>query len=179
MKTVRFLDVKTGSISTIPVAELSPSCFPIQRDGTECHVFINGDEAVDDSTKTKVVVRENPIRHDRLNHHLWPKFFKVLADALQEVLPLDETDWEDFFRRKEDPMDALERMRIITQLYLRFVKTKQLSIEAKRDYFTLLLHYSSSGDTALYITDLSELTTEEAKRFLTDYAIPEFARELG
>ncbi len=179
MKTVRFLDVKTGSISTIPVAELSPGCIPIQIDDTNCQIFINGNEALDNSAKTKFVVRENPIRHDRLNHHLWPKLLRILAEALQEVLPLEDTDWEDLFRRKENPTDALERMWIITQLYLRFVKTKQLSIDAKRDYFALLLNYSSSGDTALYITDLSELTTQEAKRFLKDYAFPEFARELG
>lgn len=179
MTTVRFLDVKTGCLSTIPVAELSPRCFPIQIDGTKCAIFINGDEASDNSTKANIVVCDNPIRHDRLNHHPWPEMLGILADGLQEVLPLDATDWENVFRRKADPMDALERMRVIAKLYLRFVNTKQLSIDAKRDYFALLLHYSSSGDTALYITALSELTTKEAKRFLKNYAIPGFSQEEG
>jgi hypothetical protein len=114
-------------------------------------------------------LEDGPIRHKELSPNQMERIRK-LRNTLAEVEHSPIEKWVDNFKRDADPDKELTVWERIADGYTRHCSKKQLSIEAKKDVFRLMLLRSmASEQEVLNRAKLKTLTADEAKEALKDF----------
>jgi hypothetical protein len=114
-------------------------------------------------------LKPGPIRHQGLSPKQMERIYK-LRDTLAEVEHSSIEKWVDNFKRDANPDKELAIWERIADGYRRNCSKRQLSIEAKKDVFQLLLLRSmASEQEVLNHIKLKTLTVDEAKETLKEF----------
>jgi hypothetical protein len=149
---VRVYDFETGEITTIPAAELAPGMVIASIHGLEGTYWI-------DASK----VRKSDYRHPPFGAEV-RAYLQRIQDALWEVYPLTFQEWEDGFRRDQDPEREIALWMHLSEVYSRLVAERVVSREAKDDIFSILAScMTSPRENALSLVQLSTLSKAEGE----------------
>jgi hypothetical protein len=90
-------------------------------------------------------LQPGPIRQERLADVLEARVTKF-ETVFAEVYPRTHKDWIDGFRRDVHPESEIAIWEAIASAYQSFIEKRQLSLDAKKEVFGLLLVRSSADD---------------------------------
>jgi hypothetical protein len=151
-QTVRVLDLRTHRLITIPARELAPGMVRARVEGIE------GDVWVDASQVRQGSVRQPPFGEDVL------RVVRHIRDALLDVVPMTVEEWEDGFRRDDNPADEIAFWRTVAEAYTHFTAGRPLSAEQKLDLVEVIYACLNNGtDYVLLTTSPATLSREGVK----------------
>ena len=140
-----------------------------------CSLIACAEKAVEGiaSTSSKYVplpeLKQGDIRRDKLTDTQLAKITKLqitFADA--DTLPLDA--WVDNFKRDLNPDAEIEIYERIAEAYLSYIDGRMLSVDAKKDVYTILLLRSmDSEDKVISNLNLKVFTLNEAREVLKHF----------
>ena len=117
-------------------------------------------------------LQPGPIRHDKLDPELVDRI-KVFSPIVADLYPQTLEQWIDGFRRDLNPESEVAIWENIANALATFDHERNLTIDARREAFALLLQRSGASDEeVLSGVELAHLTSEDARRLLRLYSSP-------
>lgn len=137
---VRIYDFATKKITEIPLSELPPGLVSAQVDGVEGLVWID------------------PVHLEPNTQYFHPPFPPAvrreigrIAEALQEVVPMSQQEWEDGIRRDRNAKKQIFLFTCIAEAYRRMTDKSALTQVQKMDYYQAITSAARSGDSELFM----------------------------
>ena len=117
-------------------------------------------------------LKQGDIRRDKLTDTQFAKVKKLqMTFAGADPLPLEA--WVDNFKRDLNPDAEIEIYERIAEAYLAFSEGRMLSVDAKKElYSILLLRSMDSQDRVISNLNLKVFTIDEAKKILSHFKVP-------
>jgi hypothetical protein len=114
-------------------------------------------------------LRPGPIRHAKLADAQLARI-EQLQKTFSEVDPNPLSQWVEDFSRDMHPEREIHIWEIMAAAYTRFVERHALTLEAKKEVYSLVLQRSGAteADTLAHL-ELRLLTTDEAKQIISLY----------
>ena len=109
-----------------------------------------------------------PIRHTELSPELIDRI-RHLQDVFAEVYPISHQEWLDGFQRDQDPENEVARWEQMASAYTTFLDENDLDAAARKEAFGLLLVRSTTSDVESQLSNLKQLTADQAKRLVALY----------
>lgn len=153
----RVYDPETGTVTSIPVRELSDAMIAIRIEGVDGLVYV--DQAL-------VQIEKGPLRHEELPPALVDRI-ESIADIFEDVLPASTEEWVDDFRRDEQPETELLVWERLAESYLRAVEPTD-PIERKRDVLKVLLSCANNSPGVTALTAEAETLDRDEIRSLCE-----------
>jgi hypothetical protein len=152
-RTVRVYEPDTGSLSEIPEEELAPGMIQIRVDGIEGEVWADASQ-----------LRPSEYRHPPFTEKD-RDYLRAIKQKLDEVYPLSLEEWEDGFRRDQNPEREIAIWLFVAERYAEQVEGRALDPAQKREIFRVLVSCTNSPrESVLSVTQLDALTQEEAQK---------------
>lgn len=153
--TVKFYDPKTETVTEIPSEELAPGCVKVRITGMDGEYFV-----LADSLKT------GPIRQPELDPNAKEKMV-YLENVFKEVYHQSADDWEEGFRQDTDPESEIAIWMLMAKHFEFHTRDRDLSLEAKKDYFAIILQFINCGEQHVRETvSLGALPESEMKEVI-------------
>ncbi|MFO7901546.1 MAG: hypothetical protein R6U98_02700 [Pirellulaceae bacterium] len=150
MELVPVFDFKTKEISRIPAAELSSHMIQADVDGVG-RVWVDARH-----------LRKNTRIHGPLSESL-REHIREIKSALDEVYRLSVDEWEDGFRRDENPRRHIAIWLRISRAYKLFTSRKELSSAELSECLDIMVALAySPRERVLDTVELSALGREQA-----------------
>ncbi|MBC8141808.1 MAG: hypothetical protein H7Y38_10260 [Armatimonadetes bacterium] len=151
--TVPVYDIPTKKIIRIPAAELAPGMIQARINGIEEVVWVDAGQLSEGNIKHPPFAAE---RHREL---------EAMYATLSEVYPISFAEWEEGFRRDQNPANEIAIWKHIADVYERFaLRDNQTSPARRKDYFRLILTCSNSPRQNIWqVTQLETLSRAEAE----------------
>jgi len=151
MKTGRLYNFKTREITEIPLSELAEGFVRAKVEGIDGEVFVAIDQ----------------VRLSRKNHgHDLTQMMPILEDIYKkigDVFPLEWQAWIDGFQADKHPENEIALWSIIAEQYDESIRGRELSFDARKDYFSVILSVVNNGpDAALEVFSPNVISKEDA-----------------
>jgi hypothetical protein len=156
-KTVRVLDTKTHTITTIPASELAPGMVRARVAGIE------GDVWIDAST----LHPNEGYAHPPFTGELRQKI-ETIQELMAEVLPKSYEEWEDGFRRDQHPESEIAIWCNLALGYRFLTDGQDYPDEAKREVLRILLACINNGREHVLATVTPQFFSREQVREMLD-----------
>ena len=159
---VNVFDFKTQTTTTIPAAELAPGMVQITIQGREGIFWANLSDAASG-------LLPSPFRHPPFDKKIKGKLRKIMG-LLKEVHSLSLKEWEDGFRRDQNPEEQIESWLEVASHYEDLNKQFALNHDQKMELFNLLLQCSINPyEHITKVFEPKELTPEITKAVIEVY----------
>jgi hypothetical protein len=132
-ETVRVYDFATGSVVTIPAAELAPGMVRARVEGIDGEVWIDG------STLASGQHQHPHFEGER------KELMQVFAEVFADVYPKTPEEWEDGFRRDVHVDREIAMWQGIAHVFLHFTEGRGYDRDQKNDIFRVVLAYVNNG----------------------------------
>ncbi len=155
MKTVQIYNLETKQLSTIPEAELAPGMVKANVVGVGI-VWIDAKQAEPQTT----------FQHPPFDGESRRLIRDKIMRPLSEVCPKTLKQWEDGFRRDENPETEISLWVRIADRFARFCRAKPLfNAEQRKEAFEIMLHCTLVGspEQVLETVQLEALSRNEAQ----------------
>jgi len=157
-RTVQIYDPKTKHISQIPESELAPGWIKAKIQGTDRVFFV---EAAQLNSKGE-------FKHERFTGER-RRLMKYFSRVFASVYPRTRQEWEDEFRKDQNPDKEIAIWTVIADVFEYFTKGRSFPFKTKMDYFRIIVSWSINGlDAALQVINLKMLSMEQAQEVI-DY----------
>jgi len=158
-ETVAIYDIPTKKVIRIPAAELAPGMIQARVNGIEEVVWVDAGQ-----------LREGNIKHPPFPTETRRELEAMYA-TLSEVYPISFAEWEEGFRRDQNPANEIAIWKRIADIYERFaLRDNQTSLARRKDYFRLILTCSNSPRQNIWqVTQLETLSRAEAEPVVAAY----------
>jgi hypothetical protein len=154
VETVRFYDVDTGRVATIPASELAPGAVRARVEGIDGVVWLLPDK-----------LRPGEIRHPPFDEAT-REYIRRIQAAFAEQRPLSFDEWEDGFRRDADPAREIAIWSHAAAVYAESTAGEP-DAERRRDVYRCVVTCMVSGpDTVWHVLKPEVLTREEAGKVI-------------
>ncbi|MBW3622813.1 MAG: hypothetical protein KY468_05320 [Armatimonadetes bacterium] len=152
---VRIYDPDNRSLSEIPAEELAPGMIRVEVEGIEGEVWADVSR-----------LRKSDYRHPPFTEEI-RDYLREIRQKLDEVYPLSLEEWEDDFRRDQNPEREIAIWLFIAERYAEQVNGRSLNPVQKMDVFRILVSCSNNPkENVLSVTHLEALPREEAQRIV-------------
>jgi hypothetical protein len=152
---VEVLDVETGKVTKVLMSTLGPEMVRVESDGIIYWANVHQLQESD--------YRHEPFKGDR------KKDVEFIKDSLSEVNSNTYVEWEDGFRRDENPDKEIEIWKYIISVYSKYSNIHDTP-EQKNDIYLIAVTCSySSQDVVLGQLTLKSLDIEKAKEIIGAY----------
>ena len=155
IKEVEVIDVETGIISLVPSNLIGPEMLRINYKGKLYWA-------------NETQLRRNEYQHNAFVGDI-KKRIKSIMNGLSEVYPLSYEEWEDGFRRDQNPRDEISIWENIVSQYKQNTGNC-LDLEYKKEVYSILIRCSiSEHDQVLNQVTLKKLSKDQAKIIIGSY----------
>jgi hypothetical protein len=152
---VEVIDVETGDVSIVPSDQIGPGMVRVSYEGREYWA---------DSAQ----LQQNEHQHEPFKGEVKARVESIMAN-LSEVYSLSYEEWEDGFRRDQNPLKEIAIWERIISLYQRFTKNESSLAKKKEIYSVIVVCSYSEPSHVLNQVSLSELSEEKAKEIIRAY----------
>jgi len=169
METVRFYDVDTGKVVTIPAAELAPGAMRAQVHGIDGIVWLLADKLNPGGLK------HPPFQEDVRND------IRQIQAAFAEQRPLSFEEWEDGFRRDANPGPEIALWCHAADVYTAFAAEETSAIRRREVFRCIGACMIACPDSVWRVFKAEALSRSEAEavvvRFYGKQAEPGISAE--
>lgn len=156
-KFVTVYDLATHSRTTIPAAELAPGMVQANVEG-QGSVWVKASQ-----------IKKAPIRHKPFTNSV-RKELRLIEQALKEVYPRSLAEWEDGFRRDENPTREIALWKRIVSVYQAAIAGVGFTKAQRVECFGIIVRCTTTpADKVLEVTALSALSREQAQAIIGRY----------
>ena len=146
-ENVEVINVETGDVSLVPSDKIGPGMVRISYEGKEYWA---------DSAQ----LQQNEYQHEPFEGEVKARIENIMV-SLSEVYPLSYEEWEDGFRRDQNPINEIIIWERIVSVYQSYTnQTSELAI--KRDIYSVVVTCSYS-EPAQVLNQISLKSLSEAK----------------
>lgn len=154
-ENVEVIDVETGDVSIMPSDQIGSGMVRVSYEGREYWA---------DSAQ----LQQNQYQHEPFKGEMKARIESIMAD-LSEVYSLSYEEWEDGFRRDQNPLNEIVIWERIISVYQRFAN-KTSNLARKKEIYSVVVTCSySEPSQVLNQVSLNELTEEQAKEIVRAY----------
>lgn len=155
--TVKYYDIESQQLVTIPRSELAPGTVRATSDEIEGEFFVMADQ-----------LQEGPIQHPPFTGEL-KELIENTYSLLGEHLDISMEKWEEGFRRDANPAAEITLWVHAADIYTQFAGGES-SAERRRDIFSCIVAcLTSSPDAAFKVLDLKAITKSEAEQVVAQF----------
>jgi hypothetical protein len=156
--TVRFLDVDTGKVVTIPASELAPGAVRARVEGIDEIVWLIPDG-----------LKQQDAQHPTFTEDIRELLQRIHA-AFSEHRPLTLVEWEDGFRRDNNPAQEIAIWLRAADVYVEFVGQESWSEAERQDAYRVVLACTiATPDTIWRVLSISALDRKQAQWIVDRY----------
>lgn len=154
-ENVEVIDVETGNVSTVSSDQIGPGMVRVSYEGKEYWA---------DSAQ----LQQNDYQHEPFQGEMKARIESIMTN-LSGVYYLSYDEWEDGFRRDQNPINEVVIWEHIISVYQRFSK-KESSVAKKKEIYSVIVtcSYSEPGQVLNQVS-LHELSEEQAKEIIRAY----------
>ena len=154
METVRFYDVDTGTIVTIPASELATGAVRAQVQGVDGIVWLLPEKLEQGDVK-------HPPFDEEVRRHI-----REIQAAFAEQRALSFEDWEDGFRRDTNPVPEIAIWHHAADVYAAFADA-EASAERRRDAYRCIVNCMIAGPDDIWrVFKCEALSRQEAQAII-------------
>jgi hypothetical protein len=154
-ENVEVIDVETGNVSVMPVDQIGPGMVRVSYEGKEYWA---------DSAQ----LQQNDYQHAPFEGELRARIESIMVN-LSEVYPLTYEEWEDGFRRDQNPLNEIAIWERIVSIYQSY-SSQTTELATKREIYSVLVTCSySEPDQVLNQVSLKILSQDKAKEIIRAY----------
>ena len=158
MEMLRFYDFDNREIVMIPATNLPPGSMQVRVEGIEEPVWVRAEKL-------------------KLGTYKHPPFAEPLRGCIQRIqrafaehCPLNYEDWEDGFRRDQDPDQEIAIVLRAAEIYCEFVSRWRLTLDERRDAFGVVSAcMNTTHDQVWLAISLSALSQGHAESIVARY----------
>jgi hypothetical protein len=155
---VRVYDPTTRTITEMPASQLTPNMIQAQVEGLDGVHWINVGELKLGERQTESFPEE--VRD----------YFREIKSKLDGVYPLSLEEWEDGFLRDAHPEQEIALWLHVADIYNRFTSERNLSLEEKNEYFSVLgTCMNSSRERVLQLSSPQLISKAEVEKVIVAY----------
>ena len=154
-ENVEVIDVETGNVSTVPSDQIGPGMVRVSYEGKEYWA---------DSSQ----LQQNEYQHEPFKGEVKARIEFIMTN-LSEVYSLNYKEWEDGFRRDQNPLNEIVIWERIVSLFQRYTKNESNLAKKKEIYSVIVVCSYSEPSQVLNQVSLSELSEEKAKEIIRAY----------
>jgi hypothetical protein len=154
-ENVEVIDIETGDVSTVPSDQIGPGMVRVSYEGKEYWA---------DSEQ----LQQNEYQHEPFQGEMKARIESIMAN-LSEVYSLSYEEWEDGFRRDQNPLNEMVIWERIVSVYQRFTN-KESSLAKKKEIYSVIVtcSYSEPGQVLNQVS-LNALSEKQAKEIIRAY----------
>lgn len=154
-ENVEVINVETGVVSAVPSDQIGPEMVRISYEGKEYWA---------DSAQLK----QNEYQHEPFEGEIRARMESIMA-SLSEVYSLSYEEWEDGFRRDQNPLNEIVIWEHIVSVYQDYAK-QTLELATKREIYSVVVtcSYSEPGQVLNQVS-LKSLSEVKAKEIIRAY----------
>lgn len=154
-ENVEVINIETRDVSLVPSEQIGPGMIRISYEGKEYWA---------DSAQ----LQQNEYQHEPFNGKVKARIEFIMA-SLSDVYPLSYQDWEDGFRRDQNPVNEIIIWERIVSVYKTYAnQTSELDIKSEMYSVVLTCSYSKP-DQVLNQVSLKSLSEVKAKEMIRAY----------
>lgn len=155
---VNLLDTTTHTVIRMPACELAPGMIQVKIDGIEGLVWVNAND-----------LKRSEYRHPPFCEEI-RDYFREIKGSLDEFYCLSIEEWEDGFRRDNNPEKEIAIWSHLSDIYRSLTTTRDLSYDQRHDYFKILLTcLNSPREHVLNVFQPTAISIEEAKDVIAQF----------
>jgi hypothetical protein len=152
MDTVRFFDVDTGKVVTIPAAELAPGAIRARVQGIEGIVWLLPDK-----------LQQGDIKHPPFAEDI-RQYIREIHAAFAEHRQLSFDEWEDGFRRDANPTPEIALWSHAADVYLALTGGEPDADRRRDVYRCIVACMNATPDTIRMVFTPEVLSRPEAEQ---------------
>jgi hypothetical protein len=157
IEMVRVYDFETKKVTNIPAPELAPGMLRVQLTDREGEFWVDASQ-----------LKKSPPQ----DFEFGPEFlevFEFLSETLEEVYPQTVEEWADGFRRDSNPKQEIAIWENIANAFLHFTNDSQLSLEERKEIFTVIfLAFTNGPKNVLHTFTPTFLSKESVCKILDE-----------
>jgi hypothetical protein len=154
-ENVEVINVETGDVSFVPSEQIGPGIVRISYEGKEYWA---------DSAQ----LQQNDYQHEPFEGKVKARIESIMA-RLTDVYPLSYQEWEDGFRRDQNPINEIIIWEHIVSVYQSYAtQTSELAIQSEIYSVVVTCSYSEP-DQVLNQLSLKSLSEVKAKEIIRAY----------
>ena len=152
MEMVRFFDVDSGRVVSIPASELAPGAIRAHIQGVDEVVWVLPEK-----------LKEGPIRHPPFNEGI-RGYIRQIQEAFAEHRPLSFEEWEIGFRRDANPAQEIALWLHAADVYTAFTGDEPSAERRHEVYRCVLACMNGSRDNIWHVFRHEALSRAEAEQ---------------
>lgn len=154
-ENVEVIDVETGNVSTVSSYQIGSGMIRVSYEGKEYWA---------DSAQ----LQQNDYQHEAFQGEIKARIESIMTN-LSEVYYLSYEEWEDGFRRDQNPINEVVIWERIISVYQQFSE-KESGLPKKKEIYSVVVtcSYSEPGQVLNQVS-LNELSEEQAKEIIRVY----------
>jgi len=156
-ETVRFYDVESGKVITIPAAELAPGAVRAQVEGIEGIVWLLPEK-----------LQQSEIQHPPFDGEV-REYIRQIQETFAEHRLLSFEEWEDGFRRDADPAPEIAIWLHASDVYTQFAGDESDAARRRDIYRCLIACMTASRDTIWRVYMPEVLSRPEAEQVVNRF----------
>jgi hypothetical protein len=154
-ENVEVIDVETGDVSLVPSEQIGPGMVRINYEGKEYWA---------DSAQ----LQQSEYQHEPFEGNVKARIESIMA-SLSDVYPLSYQEWEDGFRRDQNPINEIIIWERIVSVYQSYAnQTQELAVKSEIYSVVVTCSYSEP-DQVLNQVSLKSLSDVKAKEIIRAY----------
>jgi len=154
-ENVEVINIETGGVSLVPSGQIGPGMVRINYEGKEYWA---------DSAQ----LQQNEYQHEPFERKVKARIESIMA-SLSDVYPLSYQEWEDGFRRDQNPINEIIIWERIVSVYQSYAnQTPELAIKSEIYSVVVTCSYSEP-DQVLNQVSLKSLSEVKAKEIIRAY----------
>ena len=157
METVRFYDVDTGKLVTIPASELAPGAVRAQVHGIEEIVWLLPDK-----------LKQGGLKHPPFEEGVRDYICKIQA-AFAEQRPLSFEEWEDGFRCDANPGPEIALWSHAADVYTAFADGEPSSDRRQEVFRCIVTCMNATPDTIWRVFKAEALSRSDAEAVIARF----------
>lgn len=156
-ETVRFYDVESGKVTTIPAAELAPGAVRAQVEGIEGIVWLLPEK-----------LQQSEIQHPPFEEGV-REYIRQIQETFAEHRPLSFEEWEDGFRRDANPAPEIAIWLHASDVYIQFAGEEPDAARRRDVYRCLIACMTATRDTIWRVYTPEVLSRPEAEQVVDQF----------
>jgi hypothetical protein len=157
METVRFFDVDSGTVVTIPASELAAGAVQARVEGIDGVVWLLPDK-----------LKPGEVTHPPFDEGV-RAYIRQIREAFAEHRPLSFEEWEDGFRRDSDPLQEIALWCHAAEVYAAFAAGEPAAERRKDVYRCVVTCMNASPDTVWRVFQPRALSRPEAEQVVNRF----------
>ena len=157
METVRFYDVDSGKVVTIPASELAPGAVRARVHGIEGIVWLLPDK-----------LQQGELKHPPFDEDI-RAYIRQIQATFAEHRPLSFEEWEDGFRRDADPAQEIALWSHAADVYKAFASDESSAERRQALYRCIVTCMIASPDTIWQVFRPGVLSRSEAEQVVNRF----------